>query len=91
MKLKQSIIEKLKEKNYGWVDWSANDGDGGDLKSKEAAWNNFISTINENIEVVLFHDYNYITLSILPDAIEYLQNKNYVLLPLFYESSMVNK
>lgn len=90
-KLKQAIIDKLKENGYGWVDWSANDGDGGDLASKEAAWSNFTSTIDDNIEVVLLHDYNYITLSILPDIIEYLQQKNYVLLPLFYESSVINK
>ena len=46
---------------------------------------------NEDIEVILFHDYNYITLEALPEVIEYLKDDNYVLLPLFYESRMVNK
>ena len=46
---------------------------------------------NENIEVVLFHDYNRVTLSMLPEAIEYLQSKGYVILPLFYESVKINK
>ena len=46
---------------------------------------------NEDIEVVLFHDYNNITLSILPQAIEYLEKNNYIILPLFYDSVMVNK
>lgn len=90
-KLKNEIIEELRKNNYGWVDWTAQDGDGGSLETKEQAWNIFTSSINENIEVILFHDYNNITLSILPDAIEYLQNNGYILLPLFYESNMVNK
>lgn len=89
--LKQPIITELRKMNYGWVDWSAQDGDGGNLKTKEQAWSIFTSTIDQNIEVVLLHDYSKITLSILPDMIEYLQSKGYVLLPLFYDSNMINK
>ena len=89
--LKNGIIEKLRERGYGWVDWSAQDGDGGSLNSTSTAWNNFTNSINDNIEVVLFHDYSSITLSILPDAIDYLEEKNYILLPLFYDSVKVNK
>ena len=89
--LKNTIVERLRARGYGYVDWTAQDGDGGDLKSTDAAWKNFTGSINQNIEVVLFHDYNKYTLSILPNAIEYLQNKGYILLPLFYESNMVNK
>ena len=63
----------------------------GYLPNKDVAWNNFTNSINQNIEVVLFHDYNKITLSILPDAIKYLKDNNYILLPLFYESNMINK
>lgn len=90
-RLKSSIITKLRERGYGWVDWTAADGDGGSLKSTEQAWNNLKSSIGSNIEVILFHDYNKITTSILPDVINYLRSKNYILLPLFYESRMINK
>lgn len=90
-KLKNSIIKELRKNNYGWVDWTSQNGDGGSIKSKDQALTNFKKTINENIEVVLFHDYNYITLSMLPDAIKYLEDKGYILLPLFYESIMINK
>lgn len=90
-KLKNSIIEALKKKGYGWVDWNAQDGDGGDLSTKEQAWSNLKSSINENIEVILFHDYHPITTEILPEVIEYLQKNGYILLPLFYESNMINK
>lgn len=89
--LKNSIIAELRKKNYGWVDWTAQNGDGGSVASKQQAWNNFVGTINDPIEVVLFHDYNNITLSMLPEAIEYLQKNNYILLPLFYDSVMINK
>lgn len=88
---KQAIIEKLREINYGWVDWTAQDGDGGSLSSKEQAMSIFKNSINENLEVVLLHDYNYITLDVLPEIIEYLQENGYILLPLFYESNMINK
>ena len=89
--LKNGIIEKLRENGYGWVDWTAQDGDGGSLDSKETAWRNFTNSINENIEVVLFHDYSNITYSILNDAIKYLKDRNYILLPLFYDSVKINK
>ena len=89
--LRDSIINELRKKGYGWVDWTAQDGDGGDLDTKAQAWSKFTSSINDNIEVVLFHDYDTITYSILSDAIDYLENKNYILLPLFYDSVMVNK
>ena len=90
-KIKETIISRLKDKGYGWVDWSAQDGDGGYLPDKDVAWNRFTKSIDENIEVVLFHDYSNITTSILPEAIEYLESQGYVLLPLFYESSMIHK
>ena len=89
--LKNDITEELRTLGYGWVDWTASNGDGGYIPNKETAMNNFKKTINEYIEVILFHDYNHITLSMLPEAIEYLQKNNYILLPLFYESKMVNK
>ena len=90
-KLKNEIIEKLRSIGYGWVNWTATDGDGGKLKSEKQAWKNFTSSIDENIEVVLLHEYSSITTNLLPKIIEYLQNNNYELYPLFYESNMVNK
>lgn len=90
-RLKNSIIQKLRENNYGWVDWTAQDGDGGSLNNKTTAMNNLKKSINEDLEVILFHDYSRITLAILPEAIKYLEDKGYILLPLFYESAMVNK
>ena len=89
--IKDDIIANLHNKGYGWVDWTAEDGDGKSLSSKEQAMTNLERTINDNIEVILFHDYNRITYSILPEAIDYLEERNYILLPLFYDSIMINK
>ena len=86
-----AMIEELRKNNYGWVDWTAQDGDGGALTSREQGWKTFTESINEDIEVVLFHDYHRITTNMLPDVIKYLQDKNYILLPLFYDSVMINK
>ena len=86
-----SAVSELRKMNYGWVDWTAQDGDGGSVPNTTVAFKNLKNSINEDIEVVLFHDYSYVTLSILPQVIEYLQNNNYVILPLFYESVKVNK
>ena len=89
--LKNSITKKLKELGYGWVDWTASNGDGGWVGDKKTALENLKKTINEDIEVILFHDYSSATLAALPETIEYLRKENYVLLPLFYESKMVKK
>lgn len=89
--LKDAIIKKLRERGYGYVDWTSQDGDGADIQDINEARRIFKSTINENIEVVLFHDYNSVTLKLLPEFIDYLRDNGYVLLPLFKESRMVNK
>ena len=83
--------EALYKAGYGWVDWTAQDGDGGWIANTDEAWKNFVGSINEKIEVVLFHDYDSKTTAILPKVISYLRKNNYVILPLFYESIMVNK
>jgi len=90
-RLRNSITKELQELGYGWVDWTASNGDGGWVGDKATALKNLKSTIDEDIEVILFHDYSSATLAALPEVIEYLRKENYVLLPLFYESKMVNK
>lgn len=76
---------------YGWVDWTASDGDGGYLKDYATGMANIKKSLGEKIEVVLFHDYHQVTTAMLPEVIKYLRNNNYIILPLFYESVMVHK
>ena len=90
-KNKARTIELLRENGYGWVDWSASIGDGGSLRDYNVGWNNFVNSINSSIEVVLMHDYNKVTLELLPAEIKYLKENGYHIFPLFYESNKVNK
>ncbi len=90
-KVFEGTSKKLHEMGYGWVDWTAADGDGGSGLTTEKAWSNFTHSIDQDIEVILFHDYSRITVPLLPKFIEHLQSKGYIILPLFYESAMVNK
>ncbi len=86
-----TATSELRKLGYGWVDWTAENGDGKDIQNKQQAWSMLSSMLNDKIEVILFHDYNTITTNSLGETIEYLQNKGYTLLPLFYESNMINK
>jgi len=86
-----AMKQALYKAGYGWVDWTASDGDGGSLPNYATGMKNFKSTINDKIEVVLFHDYHQVTTAMLPEVIKYLRNNNYLVLPLFYESVMINK
>ena len=87
----KAMKQALLKAGYGWVDWTASDGDGGSLPDYATGMKNFKGTINDKIEVVLFHDYHQVTTSMLPEVIKYLRDKNYIILPLFYESVMVHK
>ena len=87
----KAMKQALYDAGYGWVDWTASDGDGGYLPNYETGMKNFKGSIGEKLEVVLFHDYHKVTTAMLPEVIKYLRNNNYIILPLFYESVMINK
>lgn len=87
----KAMKQALYKAGYGWVDWTAQDGDGGSLPDYATGMKTFKNSINDKIEVVLFHDYHQVTTAMLPEVIKYLRDKNYIILPLFYESVMINK
>lgn len=91
--LKDKILEKLRNKGYGYVDWTCYTGDGSSkLLQEKGTYDWFISTLgNQKKAVLLMHDYNYSTYNDLNRIIKYLKKNNYVLAPLYYESTMVNK
>lgn len=91
--LKKPIVEKLKELNYGYIDWNvaAGDANGVDI-SKEGIYRYVINgTKRRDIAVVLMHDFNKNSLYALPSIIEELKKSDYIFLPLFFESSKVIK
>ena len=89
---KEEIIEKLIENNYGYVESnSATRNEDEDIDYLQAV-NNVIETTNDrNFLVVKMYDNNESDLKALPRIIDSLAEKGYVILPLSYESTMVNK
>ncbi len=87
----KAMKQALYDAGYGWVDWTASDGDGGSLPDYATGMKNLKGSLGDKIEVVLFHDYHPVTTAMLPEVIKYLRSNNYIILPLFYESVMINK
>lgn len=89
---KKVISEMIKRGYAGNVSWTAADGDGSNPGANiDITYNNFVKSINERIEVVLFHDYSNSTYKILDKALDYLDSKGYIIMPLFDESRVVKK
>ena len=93
-KIKQDIKNELYKMNYGWVDWDlgTGDGNGSDKNNSTTAFNNIFNNLGDKkIVVILMHDYSRVTIKALPNIIEEFKKRNFVFLPLFYDSVKVNK
>ena len=93
-KLKEGIKKELYDMKYGWVDWDlgTGDGNGSDKNNSDIAYKNIFDNLNDRkIVVILMHDYSRVTIKALPKIIEEFRNRNFVFLPLFYDSVKVNK
>ena len=88
------ITDELRANGYGWIDWTVDSSDswGSDNTSPEK----ILSQVKEaakdqDIMVILFHEWSENSQKAMPQVIEYLQKKGYIFLPLFYDSIMVEK
>ena len=93
-KLKEGIKKELYKMNYGWVDWDlgTGDGNGSDKNNPDIAFKNIFNNLGDKkIVVILMHDYSRITIKALPKIIEEFKNRDFIFLPLFYDSVKVNK
>ena len=88
---KQAIAAALAADGLGYVDWNCYTGDGlPGVLTTEKAYQNAISSVGEQkIVVMLMHDYSTATLEALPDIIDTLKAKGYIMMPLFRESVMI--
>lgn len=88
---KQTIAATLAADGLGYVDWNCATGDGlaGELTAQKAYANAISSVGEQKIVVMLMHDYSAATLAALPDIIDALQAKGYLMMPLFKESVMI--
>ena len=93
-RLKQGIKTQLFNMKYGYVDWDleTGDGNGRDKNDSTVAYNNVFNNLKDKkIVVVLMHDYSRVTVKALPNIIDEFKNRNFVFLPLFYDSVKINK
>ena len=90
-KYRKSSIAELEKLGYGWIDWSGNAYDSGakEYSSGYTARTVIWQVRQEQISVVLMHDWRLGTLGALEDIVTTLQAENYLFLPLFKESSTV--
>ncbi|MFA5602851.1 MAG: polysaccharide deacetylase family protein [Bacilli bacterium] len=89
---REKIVSRLRTLNYGYVDWNVSTGDAQGGMTVQKIYNNVISRLrNKKVIVVLMHDFSKVTLNALPSIIDELKKRDYIFLPLFYESSMIKK
>lgn len=89
----KSIAKALHEEGYGWADWTVDTGDSGanQNSSKEILRTIAKASRKQKIMVFLCHEWSKSTEEAMPQIIKYLKSKNYIFLPLFYDSSVVQK
>lgn len=90
----ESIQSALREKGYGWVDWTIDSGDssGGKSASVKSIRKTVINASKkQKIMVILFHEWSQNTLDAMPDIIDKLTEEGFIFLPLFKDSAMVSK
>ena len=86
-----AAIEELDKIGYGWIDWIANAYDSGPLKPSDSIMHNILWQVRQDqVTVVLMHDWRYDTLGALERIVTALKADNYLFLPLFKESSTIN-
>ena len=88
---REEAIAALEEMDYGWIDWIANAYDSGNpIRDSQKLANNIIWQVSQDqVTVVLMHDWRSDTLGALESIILTLKDRNYLFLPLFKESSTV--
>lgn len=90
----EGIEEALRKGGYCWTDWTVDSGDswGKGNTSPEIIMEQVKEAAgDQDIMVVLCHEWSKDTQKALPEMIEYLQGEGYIFLPMFSESSTVLK
>lgn len=89
---KSSLVNKLVDIGYGYIDWTLTTGDGeANLSPDEFLHNVVDKSGNYNVITVLMHDYSKNTALCLGDMIDILREQGFIFLPLSYNSSAVRK
>ncbi|MBR0400096.1 MAG: polysaccharide deacetylase family protein [Mogibacterium sp.] len=88
------MIEGLRKEGHGWIDWTIDSSDSwgtGNTSPKIIMKQIKKAAKDQKIMVILFHEWSENSQKAMPQVIEYLTEQNYIFLPLFYDSMMVEK
>jgi len=89
---KTSLVNKLVDMGYGYIDWTLTTGDGeANLSPDEFLHNVVDSSSKYSVMTVLMHDYSNNTALCLGDMIDILREQGFIFLPLSYNSPAVRK
>lgn len=89
---KTSLVNKLVDMGYGYIDWTLTTGDGeANLSPDEFLHNVVDSSSKYSVMTVLMHDYSKNTALCLGDMIDILREQGFIFLPLSYNSPAVRK
>ena len=89
---KTSLVNKLVDMGYGYIDWTLTTGDGeANLSPDEFLHNVVDSSSKYSVMTVLMHDYSKNTALCLGEMIDILRQQGYIFLPLSYDSPSVRK
>lgn len=89
---KSSLVNKLVDMGYGYIDWTLTTGDGEANLSPDGFLHNVVDKSgNYNVITVLMHDYSKNTALCLGEMIDILREQGYIFLPLSYDSPAVRK
>ena len=89
---KTSLVNKLVDMGYGYIDWTLTTGDGeANLSPDEFLHNVVDSSSKYSVMTVLMHDYSKNTALCLGEMIDILRQQGYIFLPLSYNSPAVRK
>ena len=89
---KKSLVNKLVDINYGYIDWTLTTGDGeGNMEPDVFLHNVVDSSSKYSVMTVLMHDYSMNTALCLGEMIDILREQGFIFLPLCYDSPSVRK
>ena len=89
---KISLVNKLVDMGYGYIDWTLTTGDGEANLSPEEFLHNVVDKSSKySVMTVLMHDYSKNTALCLGDMIDILREQGFIFLPLSYNSPAVRK
>ena len=89
---KSSLVNKLVDMGYGYIDWTLTTGDGEANLSPDEFLHNVVDKSSKySVMTVLMHDYSKNTALCLGEMIDILREHGFIFLPLSYDSPAVRK